>query len=223
MDTQNTLDTLADTLFELMENISEVEESLEATKKEVETIKATIDEKISTLKTQGSTKTNTQSKKVDSDLAKRFKKLEANVNLIAKSGALEVLSKKIDKKMIIKQEIRRYQFIMIFILLLVAGGGVTFFYFNLATSYENLIAFGVIILAFLIALFVINNNLKLAITEEKHTRAGISNADEIAFESQTLDMPDMDNLHTDNFSHTPKASAQPAQHREREIRNTFDD
>lgn len=217
MEDKGRLDSLQETLFELMENISQVEESLEATKKEVAEMKTAIDSKLDSKLGATKADSKSQSKKVDSDL----KKLESNINSVISSGALEVLSKKIDAKMIIKKEIRRYQFIIMFILLLVAGGSGAFFYFNLSTTQENLIAFGAIIAVFLIALIVINSNLKHAISMEKRTPArGKSSPDEIEIESHTLDMPDIDDLYTSNLEQPRTRSMQ---HRDISIRNTFED
>lgn len=221
MEDKGRLDSLQETLFELMENISQVEESLEATKKEVAEMKTAIDSKLDSKLGATKADSKSQSKKVDSDLAKRFKKLESNINSVISSGALEVLSKKIDKKALIKKEIRRYQFMIMFILLLVAGGSGAFFYYNLATTQENLITFGAIIAVFLIALIVINSNLKLAISEEKRTPVrDKSSPDEIEIESHTLDMPDIDDLRSSN-SEQPRTRSM--QHRDISIRNTFED
>lgn len=224
MEEQNKIDSLADTLFELMENISSVEESLEKFKGEVKGEIDGLKSSIDSLKSGESAKKQTpQSKKVDSELAKRFKRLESNINSVISSGALEVLSKKIDKKALIKKEIRRYQFMIMFVLVLIAGGSAAFFYLKLSTTMENLIAFGAVMAVFLIALLVINNNLKLAISEEKRTpKRGKTATDEIAVESHTLDVPDIDEIQADlEQSHT-----RPTQHKQNgeiAIRNTFED
>ena len=224
MEEQNKIDSLADTLFELMENISSVEDSLEKfkgeVKSEVEGLKSSLD----SLKSGESSKKSAQSKKVDSELAKRFKRLESNINSVISSGALEVLSKKIDKKALIKKEIRRYQFMIIFVLLLIAGGSGAFFYLKLSTTLENLIAFGAVMAVFLIALLVINNNLKLAISEEKRTpKRGKIATDDIAVESHTLDVPDIDELQTADFEQPRPHTTQHKQNGEIAIRNTFED
>lgn len=221
MDEQSKLDSLSDTLFELMENISSVEESLEQfkaeMKSEVESLKTALDESKADLKAKADLAKTAQSKRVDSELAKRFKKLEANVNTIIESGVLDTLSKKISAKMLIKKEIRRYQLMIMLVLLLVGGGMAGFFYFNLATTQENLIALGAGLLPFIIALLVINRNLKLSLMEEKRTRHNVQS--DIAMESHTIDMPDMaeDSDSMVTLHHQP-----PAQHREKEIRNTFE-
>ena len=220
MDEQNRLDSLSDTLFELMENISSVEESLEQfkaeIKAEVESLKTALDESKANLKAKADSAKNAQSKRADSELAKRFKRLEANVNTIIESGVLDTLSKKISAKMLIKKEIRRYQFMIMFVLLLVGGGIAGFFYFNLATTQENLIALGAGLLPFIIALLVINRNLKLSLMEEKRTRHNVQS--DIAIESHTIDMPEIE---SDDSMVTLHHQA-PAQHREKEIRNTLD-
>lgn len=221
MDEQSKLDSLSETLFELMENISSVEESLEQfkaeIKSEVESLKSALDKSKADLKTKADSPKSAPNKRADSELAKRFKKLEANVNTIIESGALDTLSKKISAKMLIKKEIRRYQFMIMFVLLLVGVGIAGFFYFNLATTNENLIALGAGLVPFIIAIFVINRNLRLSLTEERHTVRNVQS--DISIESHTIDMPDMaDDL--DNMVTLHNQS--PAQHREREIRNTFD-
>lgn len=222
MDEQSKIDSLSDTLFELMENISSVEESLEQFKAEmkgeVESLKTALDESKADLKAKADLAKSAQSKRADSELAKRFKRLEANVNTIIESGVLDTLSKKISAKMLIKKEIRRYQLMIMLILLLVGGGMAGFFYFNLATTQENLIALGAGLLPFIIALLVINRNLKLSLMEEKRTRHNVQS--DIAMESHTIDMPDMAE---DSNSMVTLHNQPTAQHREKEIRNTFDE
>lgn len=224
MEEKNKLDSLADTLFELMENISGVEESLEKFKAE---IKGEVDElklSINSLK-QGESNNpqqNVQSKKVESELAKRFKKLESNVNNIVGSGVLEALSKKIDVKMLIKREIRRYQSMIIFIVLLAFVGSAGFLYLNLTKSQENLMVFGGLMAVLIIALVVVNLNLKRALLGGKNTKEQSSARDEIAIESHTLDMPET--LIDDESSIESNTTKTPtAQHREKEIRNTLDE
>lgn len=218
IESQNRLDSLQDTLFELMENISSVEESLEQFKTEIkseaESLKTTLDDLKADFKSKAPLAKSTQNKKASSDLTRRFKKLEANINTIIDSGVLDAISKKLNAKMLIKKEIRRYQFMIMFVLSLVGIGIVGFFYFNLATTQENLIALICALVPFIIALFIINKNLALSLNEERRIR---NTQSEISIESHTIDMPkiadDADNV----------ATVHPiAQHREKEIRNTFD-
>ncbi len=223
MEEQDRLDSLSDTLFELMENISNVEESLEnfksEMKAEVESLKSALNQSKADSKADLAKKA--QSKKADSELAKRFKKLEANVNTIIDSGVLESLSKKISAKMLIKKEIRRYQFMIMLILVLVIAGIAGFFYFNLSTTMENLIALGAGLVPFIIALLIINRNLKISIMEEKRTRHNVQS--EISIESHTLDMPEVLLNESDAEDLVKLHHQPPAQHREKEIRSTFDE
>lgn len=220
MEEKNKLDSLADILFELMENISGVEESLEKFKTE---IKGEVDElKLSINSLKQGESNNVQSKKVESELAKRFKKLESNVNNIVGSGVLEALSKKIDVKMLIKREIRRYQSMIIFIVLLAFVGSAGFLYLNLTKSQENLMVFGGLMAVLIIALVVVNLNLKRALLGGKSTKEQSSARDEIAIESHTLDIPET--LIDDELSIESNTTKTPtAQHREKEIRNTLDE
>ena len=224
MEEKNKIDSLADTLFELMENISSVEESLEKFKAEIKGEVDGLKSSFDSLKggeSNNNPKQSAQGKRMQSELAKRFQMLETNVNNIVGSGVLETLSKKIDAKMLIKREIRRYQFMIMFIVLLALGAGAGFLYFNLATTRGNMIVFGAVIFVFVIALIVVNLNLKRALSADKSTKGQSSARDEIAIESHTLDMPE---ILIEDESTQPNAPQKPtAQHREREIRNTLDE
>lgn len=163
MEEQSKIDNLADTMFEIMEDISKVEETIEQRIKIVEALESTIN----TLKeTQDS-----HIKKLESfdDIIGRFSKLEQNINLIASSEVLKLLNEKIDKKVLLKNEIAKYQKMILFILAFLALGSIAFFMLGLAHNSYALMAFLAIVACFIIALLIINGNLKRAISEDKIT------------------------------------------------------
>lgn len=171
------LANLADTMFEAMEDISRVEEKMDKGIAEFEAIKSAF---------EGIKQTQeAQNKKIEALEAniERLKKLEKNIASIASNDILRQLNQGIDKKILLKNEIASYQKMILFILLVVLLGSVAFFWFgfmgnNFISTTDATIVFGGVVLFFIIALLVINGNLKATISEEKITpkRATQSNA-----------------------------------------------
>lgn len=201
MESQDKLDNLADTMFEIMEDISRVEETIEQRIKAFESLE-------SSLKTLQDTQ-DSHSKKLESldNLLERFNKLEQNINSIANSDVLKLLNQKIDKKILLKNEIAKYQKMILLILLLLAFGSIAFFTLGFTTSMNAIIVFIAVALCFIIALLVINSNLKIVISQEKSTPK------KVATKQQAKT--------TSNAESTPKKS--DTSNNEMEIKSTFDD
>lgn len=162
------LENLADTMFEAMEDISRVEEKLDKGMAEFEALKSAV-EGIKEAQ-------ETQSKKVETALAdlERLKKLGQNIDSIANSDIINQLRQNIDKKILLKNEVAKYQKMILFILLIVLLGSVAFFWLgfmghNFISTTNATIIFGGVVAFFIIALLVINSNLKAVISEEKIT------------------------------------------------------
>lgn len=170
METQNKFDNLADTMFEIMEDISQVEETIEQGRKNFEAL----EEAVKSLESS----TNTMKEMQDSNIKKmesldsileRLNKMEQSVSSLANSDILKLLNQKIDKKVLLKNEIAKYQKMILGILAFLALGSIAFFMLGLASSMNATIAFIAIIALLIIALIVINGNLKQVIAEEKIT------------------------------------------------------
>lgn len=173
METQNKFDNLADTMFEIMEDISQVEETIEQGRKNFEAL----EEAVKSLESS----TNAMKEMQDSNIKKmesldnileRLNKIEQSVNSLADSDILKLLNQKIDKKVLLKNEIAKYQKMILGILGILAFlalGSIAFLMLGLALSMNATIAFIVIIASLIIALLVINGNLKQVIAEEKIT------------------------------------------------------
>lgn len=170
METQNKFDNLADTMFEIMEDISQVEETIEQGRKNFEAL----EEAVKSLESSTNAMKEMQDsnvKKIESldNILERLNKMEQNVNSLANSDILKLLNQKIDKKVLLKNEIAKYQKMILGILALLALGGIAFFMLGLQSSMNATIIFVAIIASLIIALLVINGNLKQVITEEKIT------------------------------------------------------
>lgn len=162
------LANLADTMFEAMEDISRVEEKMDKGIAEFEAIKSAVE----AIK-QAQEAQEKKNEAIEASL-ERLKKLEKNLNSIAGNDILKQLNQGIDKKILLKQEIAKYQKMILFILLVVLLGSVAFFWFgfmgnNFISTTDATVVFGGTVAFFIIALLVINSNLKAVISEEKIT------------------------------------------------------
>lgn len=204
METQNKFDNLADTMFEIMEDISQVEETIEQGRKNFEAL----EEAVKSLESSTNAMKEMQDsnvKKIESldNILERLNKMEQSVNSLANSDILKLLNQKIDKKVLLKNEIAKYQKMILGILALLALGGIAFFMLGLQSSMNATIIFVAIIASLIIALLVINGNLKQVITEEKITPKKSSQS-----VAPSTDSPQKD---------TPKSP------QDMEIKSTFDD
>lgn len=208
METQNKFDNLADTMFEIMEDISQVEETIEQGRKNFEAL----EEAVKSLESS----TNAMKEMQDSNIKKmesldnileRLNKIEQSVNSLADSDILKLLNQKIDKKVLLKNEIAKYQKMILGILAFLLLGSIAFFMLfmlGLASSMNATIAFIVIIASLIIALLVINGNLKQVIAEEKITPK----------KSSQPVAPSTESTQKDNAPKSPQ---------DMEIKSTFDD
>ncbi|MDE6886816.1 MAG: hypothetical protein K2P17_07255 [Helicobacteraceae bacterium] len=172
------LDDLSDTMFKLIEDIGEVEEAVEGNKKEIEELKVLID----TTKEAQVSQNETFQKFISSNnigelsdsLSKfqtRFTKLESNIQTIISSGILDELSNSLSQKDLLKKEIKKWQMIMLTILIFVTIVSVAFFAFVFKSQITSIAVgiFAIAILPFVVAIFIINENVKKLIVNEKMT------------------------------------------------------
>lgn len=212
------LANLADTMFEAMEDISRVEEKMDKGIAEFEAIKSAFED----IKQAQ----ETQNKKIEALEAniERLKKLEKNIASIASNDILRQLNQGIDKKILLKNEIAKYQKMILFILLVVLLGSVAFFWFgfmgnNFISTTDATIVFGGVVAFFIIALLVINGNLKASISEEKITpkKVSQSNVRDSARDSAKKSDKKVDSANAQTKKSTEKPSTDST-----EIKSTFE-
>ncbi|MGX3010699.1 hypothetical protein ACWIUD_03925 [Helicobacter sp. 23-1044] len=165
---ENKLENLADTMFELMEDISKLEETIEKGKKDFESVKEMVDSLKQAQDSANSAGDSAPNMSLD-EILERVNKIEKSITTIAKSENIAHLSQNIDKRVLLKSEISKYQTMILVILLIMTLGSVAFFMMELASSLNATIAFLAMVAFFVIALIIINANLKTSIAEEKIT------------------------------------------------------